>query len=77
MEEAGGKGREGAERGTAGGLLLSVLGALVGVQSRERLERDFASGRPWRYVAAGMVAMAVFVVVVVLVVRLVLRAAGA
>lgn len=77
MGQAEDRGHEAPARERPGGLLLSVLGALFGVQSRDRLERDFASGRPWRYVAAGLVATAVFVVVVILVVRLVLRAAGA
>ena len=55
----------------------SVLASLFGVQSGRNRERDFAQGRPWVYVAVGLVVTAAFVLTVWFAVKLVLKSAGA
>jgi hypothetical protein len=37
------------------GLLISVLGAAIGVQKREVYEHDFKHGKPLVFIAAGLV----------------------
>ena len=55
----------------------STLAAAIGVQKRANRERDFSRGRPMQFIVAGIVFTAMFVLIVVLVVRLVLsQAAG-
>ena len=54
----------------------SVLFAMLGVQSRKNYERDFNHGKPWQYIVIGLVAVAIFITIVVTVVRLVLSSAG-
>lgn len=56
-------------------VMQSVLAALFGVQSQRNRERDFAHGSGRVFVAAGLIGTIVFVLLVVLVVKLVLRAA--
>lgn len=50
----------------------STFAAAVGVQSKANRQRDFARGKPVHFIAAGVLFAALFVLVVVLVVRLVL-----
>ncbi len=57
-------------------VVVSVLAAMFGVQSRSNQERDFGSGRPAPYIVAGVVMTAAFVLVIVGLVQLVLRFAG-
>ena len=57
-------------------VLTSVLAAMFGVQSGRRREEDFTHGKPVHYVVIGLLATLAFVVIIWLVVRLVLRAAG-
>ena len=54
----------------------SVLAALLGVQSRKNYERDFTHGKPWQYIVIGLVGVALFITIVVTVVRIVLSSAG-
>ncbi len=54
----------------------SVLAALLGVQSRKNYERDFTHGKPWQYIVVGLVGVAIFITIVVTVVRIVLASAG-
>jgi hypothetical protein len=54
----------------------SVLAAAFGVQSSRNRERDFSSGSPYRFVIAGLVGTALFVLAMYAVVKLVLHAAG-
>ena len=54
----------------------SVLAALLGVQSRKNYERDFTHGKPWQYIVVGLVGVALFITIVVTVVRIVLASAG-
>ena len=54
----------------------SVLSALLGVQSRKNYERDFTHGKPWQYIVIGLAGVAIFIAIVVSVVRVVLSSAG-
>lgn len=54
----------------------SVLFALLGVQSRKNYERDFNHGKPWQYIVIGLFAVAIFITIIVTVVRWVLSSAG-
>lgn len=54
----------------------SVLAALLGVQSRKNYERDFTHGKPWQYIVIGLLGVALFITIVVTVVRVVLSSAG-
>ena len=58
-------------------VFASVLSSMFGVQSSRTHERDFTKGNPWAYVLVGLVLTIAFVLTVWLVVRLVLKAAGA
>ena len=55
----------------------SVAASFFGVQSSKNRQRDFKHGKAAHFIAVGLVATAVFVLAVILVVRLVLRQAGA
>ena len=54
----------------------SVLAAALGVQSKKNYERDFSYGKPWQYIVIGLVGVAIFIAIVISVVRIVLSAAG-
>lgn len=54
----------------------SVLAAFFGVQSSSKRQRDFRRGRPLHFILIGLAATAIFVLVLVLVVRLVLTQTG-
>ena len=56
--------------------LTSVIAAGFGVQSAKNRERDFTQGHPSRFVIAGLIGTAVFVLTMILIVRMVLRLAG-
>ncbi|HMM76656.1 MAG TPA: DUF2970 domain-containing protein [Gammaproteobacteria bacterium] len=53
----------------------SVLAALFGVQSERNRQRDFERGSGRTFVVAGLLGGVLFVLAIVLVVKLVLRAA--
>ena len=53
-------------------LVISTLGAAIGVQSRANKERDFRSGRVAPFIVAGILFTVLFVATIVLVVKLVL-----
>jgi uncharacterized membrane protein YidH (DUF202 family) len=57
-------------------IVLSTLAAAFGVQSSKNRERDFRGGNIYTYIIAGVAFTVIFVVLVVLVVRLVLKSAG-
>ncbi len=57
-------------------IVKSVLGAALGVQSEETHQRDFSHGNPAVFIIAGVVSTAIFVLVLVLIVRIVLSNAG-
>lgn len=56
--------------------LASVGASFFGVQSAKNRERDFKHGNAVHFIVMGVVATAVFVLLVVLAVRLALRQAG-
>jgi hypothetical protein len=53
-------------------LAFSLLSAAFGVQSSRNRERDFKQGKAIHFIAGGIIFAAVFVVVIVLLVRLIL-----
>lgn len=54
----------------------SVAASFFGVQSSKNRERDFKRGNPARFIAVGLAATVVFVLIVVLMVKLALHKAG-
>jgi hypothetical protein len=65
------------DRLTAWQVIKSILAAALGVQSEEARARDFTRGHPAVFIVGGIVFTVLFVVILVLVVNLVLRSAGA
>jgi hypothetical protein len=60
---------------TLGQMFGSAIAAMIGVQSKEKRERDFARGKASHFIIVGVVLTAVFVLVMAGVVTLVLRVA--
>lgn len=54
----------------------SVLAAFFGVQNSRNRRRDFTRGKPSHYILMGAIATALFVVALLVIVRVVLAAAG-
>lgn len=57
-------------------MLQSVLAAAFGVQSGKNRERDFTQGKPSHFILLGLLFTALFVLVIIGVVKLVLHLAG-
>lgn len=57
-------------------ILASTLSAMLGVQKNSRRVRDFSQGKPHQFIIAGLIGATLFVLTLVLVVQLVIRAAG-
>lgn len=57
-------------------VMKSVAAAAFGVQTEDARRRDFSRGRPGSFIIAGIVFTALFVIALVVVVNLVLSAAG-
>lgn len=57
-------------------VIKSVLGAFFGVQSSKVRERDFTKGNPWAYIVVGLIAVTLFVLMLVGIVKLVLSGVG-
>lgn len=57
-------------------ILASTLAAMLGVQKNSRRIRDFSQGKPHQFIIAGLIAATLFVLILVLVVQLVMKAAG-
>jgi hypothetical protein len=57
-------------------VVASTIAAAFGVQSSRNRHRDFQAGKPSHFIVAGIVFTVLFVVGMVLLVRLVLSAAG-
>jgi len=55
----------------------SVLASFFGVQSQAKRERDFTQGSPAQFIIVGLIATAIFVLLVWLVVKLILGLATA
>jgi hypothetical protein len=64
------------DKHTLGDTIKSVAAAFFGVQSSKNRERDFKHGKAAHFIVVGLVATAVFVLLVVLAVRFALRQAG-
>ena len=56
--------------------VASVAASFFGVQSSKNRERDFKYGKPAHFIAIGIAATIVFVLLVLLVVRMALHSAG-
>ena len=56
--------------------IISVLFAALGVQSSRARERDFTHGKPSHFIIIGIVFTALFVLVILGVVKLILHLAG-
>lgn len=56
--------------------MSSIAAAMFGVQSSKVRERDFARGKVWHFVLFGVLAVAAFIGVLVVVVRAMLNQAG-
>jgi hypothetical protein len=57
-------------------MLQSVLSAALGVQSGKNRARDFSRGKPSHFIILGVLFTAVFVLVILAVVKLVLHLVG-
>ena len=57
-------------------VMQSVLWALIGVQKSENYKRDFQHGKPWQYIIIGLIAVFIFIMTIVGVVKLVMSLAG-
>ncbi len=57
-------------------IIYSTMAAMFGVQKNERRIRDFSKGKPHQFIIAGLIAATIFVLTIILVVQLVLWAAG-
>ncbi len=68
---------EESEKGQSLGRVFgSVLASMFGVQSGRAHSEDFTKGRPWVYVAAGLVVTVAFVLTVWFAVHMERKAAG-
>ena len=54
----------------------SVMWAFLGVQKSKNHERDFKYGKPSQYIIIGLVGVAIFITVLVTLVKFILSAAG-
>ena len=57
-------------------IIFSTLAAMFGVQKNATRVRDFSRGKPHQFIIAGLIGVTAFVLILVLVVQLVLKAAG-
>ena len=58
-------------------VLKSVIASGLGVQSRQNMERDMRSSSPLPYIVVGLLGTIAFIATLIIVVRLVLKSAGA
>ena len=54
----------------------SVLWAMLGVQKNKNYERDFKHGKPSQYIIVGLIGVAIFIAILISVVKFVLSMAG-
>ena len=54
----------------------SVMWAFLGVQKSENYERDFKYGKPSQYIIIGLIGVALFITIIVTVVKFVMSLAG-
>lgn len=53
-------------------LILTIMAAAIGVQTKKNLEKDFSQSSPIPYIIGGVIFTALFMTTVILVVKLVL-----
>lgn len=56
-------------------VIKSILAAFIGVQSNQNRQKDFTQGKASHFVIAGVIGVAVFIALLILIVNLVLSAA--
>ena len=54
-------------------IIQSILASAFGVQSQKNQERDFAKGRPVHFIIAGVIGTLLFILLLILVIKLILR----
>jgi len=54
----------------------SVLWAMIGVQKSKNHERDFKHGKPSQYIIVGLIGVAIFITIIIMVVKFALSMAG-
>ena len=54
----------------------SILWAMIGVQKSKNHERDFKYGKPWQYIIVGLIGVAIFITILITVVKFALSMAG-
>lgn len=54
----------------------SVLWAMLGVQKSKNYERDFKHGKPSQYIIVGLIGVAIFIAIIIIVVNIALSSAG-
>ena len=54
----------------------SVLWAMLGVQKSKNHERDFKYGKPSQYIIVGIIGVAIFITIIITVVKFALSMAG-
>ena len=54
----------------------SVLWAMIGVQKSKNHERDFKHGKPWQYIIVGLIGVAIFITIIITVVKFAMSMAG-
>ena len=54
----------------------SVLWAMIGVQKSKNHERDFKYGKPSQYIIVGLIGVAIFITIIITVVKFALSMAG-
>ena len=54
----------------------SVLWAMIGVQKSKNHERDFKYGKPSQYIIVGLIGVAIFITIIITVVKFTLSMAG-
>lgn len=54
----------------------SVLWAMIGVQKSKNHERDFKHGKPSQYIIVGLIGVAIFITIIITVVKFALSLAG-
>lgn len=54
----------------------SVLWAMIGVQKSKNHERDFKHGKAWQYIVVGLIGVAIFITIIINIVKFALSMAG-
>lgn len=54
----------------------SVLWAMLGVQKSKNHERDFKHGKPSQYIIVGLIGVALFIAIIITIVKFALSMAG-